>query len=140
MDINSLDRFVKAQEKMFPIAMKEIQNGKKRSHWMWYIFPQLRGLGISSMAHKYGIINLDEAKAYLDHPTLSVRLFEISEALLKHKKKKPEAIFGYTDAMKLRSSMTLFALVSEDDSVFHKVLQAFYNGEIDDLTIKLAKK
>ena len=140
MDINSLDRFVEAQEHMYAIALEEIKNGEKRSHWMWYIFPQIRGLGMSSMAHIYGIAGLDEAKAYLDHPTLSVRLLEISEALLKHKKKKPEAIFGYTDAMKLRSSMTLFALVSEDDSVFHKVLQAFYNGEMDELTIKLANK
>ena len=140
MEINSLDRFVEAQEHMYEIALEEIKNGEKRSHWMWYIFPQIRGLGMSSMAHIYGIAGLDEAKAYLDHPTLSVRLFEISEALLKHKKKRPEAIFGYTDAMKLRSSMTLFTLVSEDDSVFHKVLQAFYNGEMDELTIKLANK
>ena len=140
MEINSLDRFVEAQEHMYEIALEEIKNGEKQSHWMWYIFPQIRGLGMSSMAHIYGIDGLDEAKAYLDHPTLSVRLFEISEALLKHKKKKPEAIFGYTDAMKLRSSMTLFTLVSEDDSVFHKVLQAFYNGEMDELTIKLANK
>ena len=140
MEINSLDRFVEAQEHMYEIALEEIKNGEKQSHWMWYIFPQIRGLGMSSMAHIYGIAGLDEAKAYLDHPTLSVRLFEISEALLKHKKKRPEAIFGYTDAMKLRSSMTLFTLVSEDDSVFHKVLQAFYNGEMDELTIKLANK
>ena len=140
MEINSLDRFVEAQEHMYEIALEEIKNGEKQSHWMWYIFPQIRGLGMSSMAHIYGIDGLDEAKAYLDHPTLSVRLFEISEALLKHKKKRPEAIFGYTDAMKLRSSMTLFTLVSEDDSVFHKVLQAFYNGEMDELTIKLANK
>lgn len=140
MEINSLDRFVEAQEHMYEIALEEIKNGEKQSHWMWYIFPQIRGLGMSSMAHIYGIAGLDEAKAYLDHPTLSVRLFEISEALLKHKKKRPEAIFGYTDAMKLRSSMTLFTLVSEDDSVFHKVLQAFYNGEMDEFTIKLANK
>lgn len=140
MDINSLERFVEAQERMYTIALEEIKNGEKKSHWMWYIFPQIRGLGMSSMAHIYGIAGLDEAKAYLDHPTLSARLVEVSEALLKHKKKKPEDIFGYTDAMKLRSSMTLFALVSKDDSVFHKVLQAFYNGEMDELTIKLANK
>ena len=77
MDINSLERFVEAQEKMYSTAMKEIQNGKKRSHWMWYIFPQLRGLGRSSMAHIYGISELDEAKAYLKHPILSERLYEI---------------------------------------------------------------
>ena len=140
MDINSLDRFVEAQEHMYEIALEEIKNGEKRSHWMWYIFPQIRGLGMSSMAHIYGIDGLDEAKAYLAYPTLSARLLEISEALLRHKKKKPEDIFRYTDAMKLRSSMTLFALVSEEDSVFHKVLQAFYNGEMDELTIKLANK
>ena len=140
MDTNSLDRFIEAQERMYAIALEEIKNGEKKSHWMWYIFPQIRGLGMSSMAHIYGIDGLDEAKAYLAHPTLSARLVEISEALLKHKKKKPEDIFGYTDAMKLRSSMTLFALVSEDDSVFHHVLQEFYNGEMDNLTIKLAKK
>ena len=140
MDTNSLERFIEAQEHMYAIALKEIKNGEKRSHWMWYIFPQIHGLGMSSMANIYGIAGLDEAKAYLSHHTLSARLLEISEALLKHKKKSPEAIFGYTDAMKLRSSMTLFALVSEDDSVFHKVLQAFYNGEMDELTIKLANK
>ena len=140
MDTYSLERFIEAQEHMYAIALEEIKNGEKRSHWMWYIFPQIRGLGMSSMAHVYGIDGLDEAKAYLAHPTLSARLLEISEALLKHKKKNPEAIFGYTDAMKLRSSMTLFALVSEDDSVFHKVLQQFYNGEMDELTIKFANK
>ena len=137
MDINSLDRFVKAQEKMFPIAMKEIQNGKKRSHWMWYIFPQLRGLGISSMAHKYGIINLDEAKAYLEHPVLSGRLYELCGELLKHKDKTALEIFGDIDEMKLKSSMTLFALTSEDYTIFDEVLESFFGGEMDEVTVKL---
>ena len=137
MDINSLDRFVKAQEKMFPIAIKEIQNGKKRSHWMWYIFPQLRGLGISSMAHKYGIINLDEAKAYLEHPVLSGRLYELCGELLKHKDKTALEIFGDIDEMKLKSSMTLFALTNEDYTIFDEVLESFFGGEMDEVTVKL---
>lgn len=137
MDINSLDRFVKAQEKMYPIAMNEIQNGKKMSHWMWYIFPQLRGLGTSSMAHIYGIPGLEEAKAYLEHPWLSGRLYELCVALLKHKDKSAIEIFGDIDSMKLKSSMTLFALTSEDYTMFDQVLECFFNGEMDEVTVKL---
>ena len=140
MDINSLDRFLEAQERMYEIVLKEIKNGEKESHWMWYIFPQLRGLGRSQMAYAYGINGLEEAKAYLDHPLLSARLIEISEALLAHKDQDIEDILGDIDAMKLCSSMTLFALISEDDSVFQRVLDYFYDGEIDKLTIKLTKK
>ena len=140
VDINTLDRFVKAQEKMFPIAMKEIQNGKKRSHWMWYIFPQLRGLGISSIAHKYGIINLDEAKAYLEHPVLSGRLYELCGELLKHKDKTALEIFGDIDEMKLKSSMTLFALTSEDYTIFDETLEHFFDGEMDDSTVNLINR
>lgn len=140
MNINSLDRFIEAQEHMYVVALKEIRNGKKRSHWIWYIFPQMRGLGMSSMAHTYGIAGLEEAKAYLAHPVLSARLIEISEALLMLDKENPENIFGYVDAMKLRSSMTLFSLVSGDNSVFHKVLQKYYNGEPDGMTLALIKE
>ena len=137
MDINSLDRFLEAQERIYEIALKEIRNGEKESHWMWYIFPQLRGLGKSRMAYAYGINGLEEAKAYLAHPVLSARLFEISEALLKHKDQDVEDILGDIDAMKLRSSMTLFALISEEGSVFHQVLNCFYDGEMDELTKQL---
>ena len=122
MDINSLDRFIDAQERMYEIALKEIRNGEKESHWMWYIFPQLRGLGKSQMAFAYGIHGLEEAKAYLAHPVLSARLIEISEALLEHKGKDIEDILGDIDAMKLRSSMTLFALISEGGSIYHNRL------------------
>lgn len=139
MDINSLDRFLEAQERMYEIALKEIKNGEKESHWMWYIFPQLRGLGKSQMAYAYGINGLEEAKSYLDHPILSTRLIEISEALLKHKDQNIEDILGGIDAMKLRSSMTLFACVSKNDSFFHKVLDCFYKGKKDDRTLKLIK-
>lgn len=94
MDINSLDRFLEAQERMYEIALKEIKNGEKESHWMWYIFPQLRGLGRSQMAYVYGISGLEEAKAYLEHPVLSARLIEITEALLEHKDQDIEDILG----------------------------------------------
>jgi uncharacterized protein (DUF1810 family) len=137
MDINSLERFVVVQEKMYPIVMKEIQNGQKETHWMWYIFPQLRGLGMSSMAHIYGLSGLEEAKAYLEHPWLSGRLQELCVALLHHKDKSAYEIFGDLDEMKLKSSMTLFALTSEDYTIFDQVLEQFFNGEMDELTVRL---
>lgn len=139
MEINSLNRFIDAQNYMYETALTEIKNGMKMSHWIWFIFPQLRGLGRSDMAYKYGINGIEEAKEYLAHPVLSARLTEISEALLVHKNKDIEYIMGGIDAMKLRSSMTLFALVSEENSVFHQVLECFYNGEMDEYTIKLIK-
>ena len=139
MDSNSLNRFLKAQEPMYETALEEIKRGKKESHWVWYIFPQLRGLGYSPNAYTYGINGLDEAEAYLEHPVLSARLIEITEALLSHKGENIEDIMGDIDALKLRSSMTLFALISEDNSVFHQVLDCFYQGEMDELTQKLAK-
>jgi uncharacterized protein (DUF1810 family) len=140
MDINSLERFVKAQELAYPIALQDIKKGKKRSHWMWYIFPQLRGLGMSSMAHKYGIADLDEAKAYLEHPVLSGRLYEICGELLKHKDKSVYDIFGDIDAMKLKSSMTLFALTSKEHTIFDEVLECFFDGERDAITLKLINR
>lgn len=139
MDSNSLNRFIKAQEYMYETALEEMKNGKKESHWIWYIFPQLRGLGYSSNAYTYGINGLEEAKAYLEHPVLSARLIEITEALLTHRGKDIEDIMGDIDALKLRSSMTLFALLSENNSVFHQVLVCFYDGKMDELTLKLAK-
>ena len=140
MDINSLERFVKAQELAYPIALQDIKKGKKRSHWMWYIFPQLRGLGMSSMAHKYGIVDLDEAKAYLEHPVLSARLYELCGELLKHKDKSAYDIFGDIDAMKLKSSMTLFALTSKEHTIFDEVLECFFDGDRDAITLKLINR
>ncbi len=137
MDISSLERFINAQEHTYATALKEIKNGKKRTHWMWYIFPQLRGLGESEMSYVYGINGLEEAKAYLEHPILSTRLIEISEALLEHKDKYVYEILGDIDDMKLHSSMTLFAHISNNDSVFHKVLDSFYDGEMDKVTLDL---
>ena len=137
MDFNSLDRFVQAQTLMYPSVLKQIQNGKKTSHWMWFMFPQLRGLGTSTMAHLYGISGLGEAKAYLAHPVLSGRLYELCSELLKHKAKTALEIFGDIDEMKLKSSMTLFALTSEDYTIFDEVLEHFFGGEMDEVTVKL---
>ena len=139
METTSLNRFLEAQESMYATALNEIKNGEKESHWIWYIFPQIRGLGYSPKAYTYGINGPEEAKAYLEHPVLSARLIEITEALLTHRGKGIEDIMGDIDALKLRSSMTLFALISEKSSVFHRVLDCFYNSEMDELTLKLAK-
>ena len=140
MDINSLDRFLEAQDRMYQIALSEIKKGSKRSHWMWFIFPQLRGLGISDMAYTYGINGIEETKAYLAHPVLSSRLIEITEALLTHKGKDIYDIMGDIDDMKLKSSMTLFALISEEGSVFHQALECFYDGKMDERTLKIIKR
>ena len=137
MDTNSLDRFIKAQENMYGIALDEIKNGEKESHWIWFIFPQLRGLGFSPMSYMYGIDGLEEAKAYLAHPLLSARLIEISQELLKHSDMMIEDLIGDLDVVKLKSSMTLFALISKETSVFHQVLDSFYDGKMDELTLKL---
>lgn len=137
MDFNSLDRFVQAQTLMYPSVLRQIQNGKKTSHWMWFMFPQLRGLGTSTMAHLYGISGLGEAKAYLAHPVLSGRLYELCGELLKHKDKTALEIFSDIDEMKLKSSMTLFALTSEDYTIFDEVLEHFFGGEMDEVTVKL---
>ena len=137
MDINSLERFVEAQERTYQVALSEVYNGKKRTHWMWYIFPQLRGLGKSSMAHIYGISGLEEAKAYLEHPILSERLYKICGALLEHKDANIVEIFGDIDTLKLRSSMTLFSLTSEEYTIFDEVLDTFFEGQMDEATLKL---
>lgn len=140
MDICSLNRFLEAQKIMYETALEEIKKGEKESHWIWYIFPQLRGLGYSPKAYTYGIDGLEEAKAYLEHPVLSARLIEITEALLSHQGKDIEDIMGDIDALKLRSSMTLFALISEADSVFHQVLEVFYDSKMDEMTLGLLGK
>ena len=137
VDKNFAQKFLKAQEKTYPVALKEIKNGRKESHWMWYIFPQLRALGMSPTAMKYGIEDLEEAKAYLEHPILSARLVEISEALVDLGKYYPEEIFDDIDAMKLCSCMTLFAQVSEWDSVFYQVLEQYFDGVKDEKTLEL---
>lgn len=128
-----IERFVEAQESPYAgyaQALKEIKTGRKISHWIWYIFPQLRGLGHSRMSHFYGITDKAEVKTYLNHPILGSRLREISEALLSHTDKSAEWILGDIDAQKVKSCMTLFDCISPND-IFSDVLDSFYNRERD---------
>lgn len=140
MDMSKcIDRFLEPQKTSYAIALGEIRNGRKASHWMWYIFPQLRGLGQSTSAWYYGIEDLAEAKVYLEHPVLGRRLREITQAALDLSEKDPILIFDWLDNMKFRSSMTLFALVSEDD-LFAKTLDKFFGGQEDSMTLELLKQ
>jgi len=133
----NLDRFIQAQGHSYETALSEIKNGFKRTHWMWYIFPQLKELGRSSTAKYYGIEDLEEAKMYLAHPVLGTRLKEISEALLKLETNDPYRVMGDIDGLKLCSSMTLFAEVEGYDSVFGKVIDKYYGGKRDVNTIHI---
>ena len=135
-----LDRFIKAQAYDYDAALREIRSGHKRSHWMWYIFPQLEGLGFSSAAQYYGIRGLEEAKAYMAHPVLGPRLVEISEALLGLDTCDPGAVMGYPDDLKLRSCMTLFELAAPEQPVFGRVLEKYYAGRRDGRTLELIKR
>ena len=140
LDPFHLQRFLDAQENDYADALREIKQGYKQSHWIWFIFPQVRGLGRSSMAEYYGISSIEEARAYLDHPTLRARLIEISTALLQHKGKSTAyEILGTIDAIKVRSSMTLFDHIMPN-AIFAEVLNAFYNNERNELTLKFISK
>lgn len=123
-----LQRFIEAQNDSYDRALKEIRNGRKLTHWIWYIFPQMKGLGFSYNSEYYGITSLQEARDYLENELLRKRLFEITESLLMHKGKDIESIMGDIDALKLKSSMTLFDAV-QPGSVFGEVLDEFYGGE-----------
>lgn len=129
-----LGRFVEAQEMDYVQALKEMKDGQKRGHWIWYIFPQIKGLGHSYNSEYYGISSKEEAKAYLDHPVLGARLREITQALLDCKNKSADDILGFPDVLKVRSCMTLFDLVSPND-IFNDVLYKFYEGQRCDKTI-----
>ncbi len=135
-----LERFLTAQERDYATALREIRSGRKRSHWIWYIFPQLKDLGYSETAKYYGIKDLDEAKAYLSEPTLRTRLIEISEALLSLRMNDPETVMGHPDDLKLRSSMTLFAAADPEEPVFGQVLEKFFHGRPDQRTLDLIGK
>jgi uncharacterized protein (DUF1810 family) len=134
-----LSRFVDAQFLTYPIALNELHSGRKRGHWMWFIFPQLRGLGRSSMAEHYGIAGLEEANAYLAHAVLGERLAEATAAVLRHSDLSAHAIFGSPDDLKFHSSMTLFGLAAGEGSIFGEALGAFFSGEQDDATLRLLK-
>ena len=131
-----LERFVKAQKRDYQLALEEVRAGKKQSHWIWYIFPQMYGLGHSCYANLYGIRDKKEAEEYLKHKILGKRLREITMALLEHDACSAEDIFGNLDAMKVRSSMTLFDIVSPED-IFDKILNKFYANQRCDITIRM---
>ena len=133
----ALARFVDAQETNYDQAVSELRSGSKRSHWMWYVFPQIAGLGNSSMAVRYAIGSEAEARAYLDHPVLGPRLVECAEAVLGLKNRTAHEIFGSPDDLKLRSCATLFAHVSPPGSVFERILDKYYGGERDQKTLDL---
>ena len=137
---NTLKRFLDAQEKDYAIALREMRQGYKSSHWMWYIFPQISGLGISRTAQYYEIKNIDEAKEYINHPVLGKRLIEISQVLLKNESNDAALVMGYPDNLKLRSCMTLFAVVAPEHDVFQKVLDKFFDGKKDDATIAIIER
>jgi uncharacterized protein (DUF1810 family) len=132
-----LSRFVQAQEDDYDQALSEIRSGRKRSHWMWYIFPQYAGLGFSATSQWYAIKSLAEAEAYLRHPVLGPRLTECAEAALRTEGRSAFEIFGSPDDMKLRSCATLFAQVSPAGSVFHLMLDKYFRGEPDGKTLRL---
>lgn len=136
-DPHDLNRFVLAQEKDYAPAIAEIRSGRKRTHWMWYIFPQLDGLGFSETARRYAIRGLDEARAYLEHPVLGPRLVECAEAVLSVQGRSAREIFGTPDDLKLRSCATLFAEVSPAGSLFRRVLEEYFGGEADVRTLTL---
>ncbi|MBQ2962884.1 DUF1810 domain-containing protein [Methanobrevibacter sp.] len=134
----SLDRFIDAQKEDYDMAFREISNGRKRNHYMWYIFPQVKGLGRSSTAKYYGIDGLEEAREYIENEYLRNNLVNISQKLLDLETDDPKDIFGSIDSKKLRSSMTLFEIVSDND-VFSKVLEKYFDGKRDQLTLDLVK-
>jgi uncharacterized protein (DUF1810 family) len=134
-----LQRFVDAQEKggIYGRALSELRNGRKTNHWIWFVFPQIAGLGQSPMSKTYAISSLDEAKAYLEHPLLGPRLRECAEAMLAHKDKAATEVLGEIDAVKLCSSMTLFARAAPGEPLFERVLDSFFGGAADPATEQL---
>ena len=136
-DPHDLNRFVAAQAADYDQALREIRAGRKRSHWMWYVFPQFDGLGFSSTAQRYAIKSLDEARAYLDHPVLGPRLVEIAEAAVSVADRSAAEVFGSPDDLKLKSCATLFASLTPPDSVFARLLDRYFQGERDGKTLAL---
>ena len=138
--INNLDRFIEAQEGSYNRALSEIKNGRKQSHWMWYIFPQIQGLGFSETSMFYAIRDINEAEEFLKHSVLGSRLIEICNELLRLQGDDPNKILGSPDDFKLQSSMTLFASLDNTNPVFQQVLDKFYNGAKDQKTLRILGK
>ena len=136
-DPYELQRFLDAQADTYQQALSEIRSGRKSSHWMWFVFPQVQGLSASTISRRFGISGLGEARAYLAHPTLGPRLVEIAEAVLDVGATSAHDIFGSPDDMKLKSCATLFATISPPGSVFERVLSQYFDGERDQRTLQL---
>jgi len=139
-DPNNLQRFVDAQQPVFTGVLAELKHGSKRGHWMWFIFPQLKRLGRTAQSNFFGIASLQEAAAYLKHPVLGPRLIECIQLVNAVEGRSAEDIFGYIDAMKFRSSMTLFAQATPDHQIFTDALQKYFAGEFDPLTIEYLRR
>ena len=140
MDEFDLNRFIEAQSSSYEVAMLELSLGKKTGHWMWYIFPQIDGLGSTDMTKLYSIKSLKEASAYLEHPILGQRLIESCEILLNFDAPSISNVMGFPDDLKLRSSMTLFEYISKPDSIFKKVLTQYFDDNFDDASLEILKK
>lgn len=138
--MSNLNRFVVAQEQCFDKALDEVRNGRKETHWMWFIFPQIIGLGLSDTAMYYSIESIGEAKLYLEHEVLGPRLVQITKALLALETDDPVEIFGDVDALKLNSCMTLFDYITDDENIFNDVIDKFYDGVKDEKTLQLIRK
>jgi uncharacterized protein (DUF1810 family) len=132
-----LERFVDAQAGVYESVISELRSGQKRTHWMWFVFPQIDGLAMSAMSRRYAISSLAEAREYLEHPLLGPRLVECCETILAVSGRSASQIFGYPDDLKLRSSMTLFATAAGADSVFEQVLDKYFNGKRDERTVEI---
>ncbi len=139
-DPYDFNRFISAQEEVYDRALAELRDGLKRSHWMWFIFPQIDGLGFSPTTRFYAIKSPKEARQYLAHPVLGARLMECAEAILALQGRTTSDIFGYPDDTKLQSSMTLFALAAGQGSVFERVLDKYYQGKQDGRTLQIVGK
>lgn len=135
--VDPLERYIDAQKPVYENVVRELTQGYKTGHWMWFIFPQITGLGRSSLSQLYGIKDLMEARSYLQHPVLGSRLKECSGLLLLHGNRNIESVLGPVDALKLRSSMTLFEWADKDEEVFKEVLETFYNGKRDEATQRI---
>ncbi|MEJ2697291.1 MAG: DUF1810 domain-containing protein [Candidatus Sulfobium sp.] len=135
-----LSRFTKAQEGVYNAVLRELGSGRKRTHWMWYIFPQIDGLGHSPTSQYYAIKSMAEARQYLKHPVLGKRLLECTESVLAVEGRSVSEIFGYPDDLKLKSSMTLFASVADPPSVFDRVIDKYFHGERDARTLDLLEE
>jgi uncharacterized protein (DUF1810 family) len=136
-DVFGLSRFISAQDSVYNRVLEELKSGRERSHWMWYIFPQVDGLGYSATSKHYAIKSMEEARAYLNNPVLGSRLVECADALMAIEGRSASDILGYPDDLKLQSSMTLFAFVAGQDSVFVRVLDKYFQGEKDMKTLQL---